>query len=64
MELTKEIIVEMMVAEGGDEEQAACLLDGLGEDWRRLMGLEGNREEADKETFEKTMASCGIEAAE
>jgi predicted outer membrane protein len=40
---TKEMIVESMVAEGAVEEEATCLLDALGDDWRRLMGLEGTR---------------------
>lgn len=58
---TKEAVIETMVAEGADPEQAACLLDALGEDWRRMMGLEGTRVEADRKTFEDAMASCGIE---
>lgn len=61
---SKEMIVESMVAEGAVEEQATCLLDALGDDWRRLMGLEGTREESDRETFENAMVSCGIEPDE
>lgn len=57
---TKEAVIETMVANGADPEQAECLLGALGEDWRRLMGLEGTRVEADRKTFEDAMASCGI----